>query len=251
MATYNIYFSPTGGTKKVSDILSCTISENAQEIDLLEKGEFGQYFNKDDICVISVPAFGGRVPGSAAKKIKTFKANGAKVVLVAVFGNRAIDDTLIELCDLATSAGFQVIAGIEAVAEHSLGRMYASGRPNAADKSELESFAKKICEKLQNEDLTAPELPGNRPYKEFKATAMKPVVDDTCIDCKKCARECPVDAIHMDDVKAVDAGKCFSCMHCVVGCPKNARHNAPEITKAFEERLRELCAGVKPNKLYV
>lgn len=251
MQVYNIYFSPTGGTKKVSDIIIGAISDSYEEIDLLKKGSFNKCFDSEDVCIISVPAFGGRVPQNACEKIKEFKANGARVALVAVFGNRAIDDTLVELYDLAVSVGFNVIAGIEAAAEHSLVRMYGNGRPNDDDKAELEVFAKKICEKLEREDVMTPNLPGNCPYKDFKASSMSLVVEDACVNCKRCARECPVDAIPMDNVKTVDADKCFSCMHCVSICPMKARHNSPEVTLALEERLRDRCDGIKPNKLYI
>jgi len=251
MPIYSVYFSPTGGTKKVSDIISGAISESFEEIDLLKKGDFNKAFAKEDVCIISVPAFGGRVPQNACEKIKEFKANEARVALVAVFGNRAIDDTLVELYDLAVSVGFNVIAGIEAVAEHSLVRMYGSGRPNDDDREVLEAFAKKICEKLKCGDVTAPEFPGNRPYKDFKASSMSLVVDDACVNCKKCAIECPVNAIPMENVKTVDTDRCFSCMHCVSVCPVKARHTSPEVTSALEERLRDRCGGIKPNKLYI
>ncbi len=37
MSVYNIYYSPTSSTNKVSDILSSAISEKAYEIELLKK----------------------------------------------------------------------------------------------------------------------------------------------------------------------------------------------------------------------
>lgn len=248
---YNIYYSPTGGTKKVADILANAMSDNVQNIDLLKRNKFGNSFNKEDICILSVPAFGGRVPVDNIEKVKTFTANGAVAILVSVFGNRAIDDTLIEFYDTAVSVGFKVVACIEAVAEHSLVRKFGSGRPNADDTAELKSFAKIISEKINNGDHSVPEIPGNRPYKEFKPSAMSLVVDTTCNNCKKCARECPVGAIPMENVKTVDADKCFSCMHCVRVCLKSARRNSPIVINALEERLRERCTEVKPNKLYI
>ena len=251
MATYNIYYSPTGGTKKVADILAGSLSESFENIDLLKKTEDIVSFHEDDLCVISVPAFGGRVPADAIRKLKFFKANKTNAVLVAVFGNRAIDDTLIELYDLAVSLGFETVAGIEAVAEHSLIRLYGAGRPNDQDRTELESFSMQILSKLNNGPSDPPSIPGNRPYKEFKASAMSLEVDDNCINCKKCARECPVAAIPMDNVKTVDAEKCFSCMRCVAVCPKSARHYSPSVLSALNERLRDRCSGVKPNKLYL
>ena len=251
MAVYNIYYSPTGGTKKVADILANAMSDNVQNIDLFKKDRFGNCFNKDDICILSVPAFGGRVPVDNIEKIITFSANGAVAILVAVFGNRAIDDTLIELYDTASSVGFNVVSCIEAVAEHSLVRKFGSGRPNADDESELEVFVKKICDKINDGNYSVPEIPGNRPYKEFKPSAMSLVVDDSCSNCKKCARECPVDAIPKENVKTVDSDKCFSCMHCVRVCLKSARRYSPTVINALEERLKERCSGVKPNKLYI
>lgn len=251
MAVYNIYFSPTGGTKKVSDTVALSLSENKIDIDLMKKKDFGQYFSGEDICVISVPAYGGRVPANALEKIKTFKSSGAKTIIVAVFGNREIDDTLVELNDIVVSLGFKVIAGIEAVAEHSLARIYATGRPDKDDQQEIKMFAKQINEIIHNEEFTKIELPGNHPYEEFKSSAMSLVVEDTCVDCKKCAYECPVCAISLENVKILDTEKCFSCMHCTSICPKNARHNSAELSKKIEERLRDVCTNRKKNKLYI
>ncbi len=248
---YNLYFSPTGGTKRVAEILSHAVADDVISVDLLKKTASMPAFTAEDVCILSVPAFGGRVPQAAINSINTAHANGAKAVLVAAFGNRAIDDTLVELYDVAASVGFEVIAAVEAVAEHSLVRQYGAGRPNEQDQEELACFAKRIVQKLQSDDNTAPVIPGGRPYKEFHPSAMTLVVDDTCINCTRCARECPVDAIPTENVKTVDADKCFSCMHCVAVCPMNARKNSPTVTAALKERLRERCADTKPNTLYI
>ncbi len=248
---YNVYFSPTGGTKRVAEILSHAMADDVTHVDLLKKNASIPAFTAEDVCILAVPAFGGRVPQAAIDSIHAVHANGAKAVLVAVFGNRAIDDTLVELHDVAVSVGFEVIAAIEAVAEHSLVRKYGTGRPNEQDQEELAGFAERILQKLQSGDSTAPVIPGGRPYKEFHPSAMTLVVEDTCINCKRCARGCPVDAIPTENVKTVDADKCFSCMHCVAVCPVNARKNSPTVTATLEERLHERCADTKPNTLYI
>lgn len=244
--TYSIFFSPTGGTKKVCNIVAQGFEGDFAEVDLISKKPYPTEFNEDDICVIGAPAYGGRVPQFEAEKLKTLKGNCAKAVVVAVFGNRAIDDTLAELEDIAKEQGFKVIAGIEAVAEHSLAPMYGTNRPNEADKTELLSFVEKI--KRGN---TCPHIPGNRPYKQAGKAPMKPCVSDKCVNCKLCAKSCPVDAISLEDIKVIDTSKCFSCMHCVSVCPTRARQNDPEVMAGFEERLRDRASGVKPNKLYI
>lgn len=63
MKTYNICFSPTGGTKKVADIVSRGFSEQFEFIDLTEKSfDNNISIKSDDIAIISVPSYGGRVP---------------------------------------------------------------------------------------------------------------------------------------------------------------------------------------------
>ena len=64
--------------------------------------------NKDDLAVISMPVFAGRVPALAVERLRMVKPNGAKCVVVAVFGNRAYDDALLEIQDVTSEMGFQI-----------------------------------------------------------------------------------------------------------------------------------------------
>lgn len=87
MSNYNIHFSPTGGTKKVASILTNSLDGNYQEIDLCQDIE-NMTLTPQDVCLISIPSYGGRVPGVALERMKAITANGAKAVLVCVYGNR-------------------------------------------------------------------------------------------------------------------------------------------------------------------
>ena len=102
MSVYEITFSPTGGTKKVSDIFTKSFSPESTYIDLIsQKTDYTTYaFGPEDICIVSVPSYGGRVPDIAAKRLGQMKGNGAKAVLITVYGNRDYDDTFAELQDV-------------------------------------------------------------------------------------------------------------------------------------------------------
>ena len=145
MKTYEICFSPTGGTKKTADILVKELGEEVQFVDLTDSKEnFSEIaLDKDDVAVIAVPSFGGRVPGTAAERLGQIRGNGAKAVLVCVYGNRAYEDTLVELQDTAKQAEFRIISAVSAVAEHSIARQFAAGRPDARDQAQLHEFAEK------------------------------------------------------------------------------------------------------------
>ena len=67
-----------------------------------------------------MPAFGGAAPQLALDRLSRIHGNGALCVIAAVYGNRAYEDTLVLLEDYAQTAGFQVIAAVSAVAEHSI-----------------------------------------------------------------------------------------------------------------------------------
>ena len=167
MKVYQISFSPTGGTKKAADILTGALNGETEVIDLTNAhGDFGSVaLTKEDIAVIAVPSYGGRVPGTATERLAKVHGNGARAVLVCVYGNRAYEDTLVEMLDTARQAGFNVIAAVAAIAEHSIARQFAAGRPDAEDSKVLAGFAAQIQAKITAGDTSEPALPGNRPYR--------------------------------------------------------------------------------------
>ena len=53
------------------------------------------------MVVISMPVYAGRVPALAVERLKGIKTSGVKCVIVAVYGNRAYEDALVEMQDVA------------------------------------------------------------------------------------------------------------------------------------------------------
>ena len=146
MGHYNIHFSPTGGTKKVADIICVTLEGDFNEIDLCCNIEQTS-LNEEDICLVSVPSYGGRVPATAIERLKKIAGNGAKAVLNCVYGNRAWEDTLTELQDTLEEQGFRCVAALATVAEHSIFRQFATDRPDKKDKTEVIEMAGKVQER--------------------------------------------------------------------------------------------------------
>lgn len=249
-----LYFSPTGGTEKVVRQLG-EVWEEAQKqyVDLSarEPADRAINFAAGDICIVGAPSFGGRVLGLAAERMAQLQGNGALAVPVVVFGNRAYEDTLVEMQDLLTQAGFVVAAGVAAVAQHSMMPQFAAGRPDAEDLAELYAFSARLRAKLESGDTSAVTLPGNRPYKVWGGPSLKPVADETCVHCETCARKCPAGAIPMDDPSLTDNDKCIGCMRCIVVCPMGARSLDAAKIAATAERMKPVFAERKKNELYL
>ena len=253
MKLYNIIFSPTGGTKKVADCLTGALEGDVTTIDLTDsKQDFHAVsLTKDDVAVISVPSYGGRVPAVATEWLGMVHGNSARAVLVCVYGNRAYEDTLVELEDAAKQAGFQVIAAVAAIAEHSIARQFAAGRPDAQDEAQLSDFAKQIQHKLSAADVSEPTIPGNRPYKKAGGAGMAPKPTKECTNCGVCAAECPVQAIDKGNSKKVDEKACISCMRCIAVCPHGARKVNPIMLSAASLMLKKVCSERKECELFL
>lgn len=247
-----IIFSPTGGTAKAADILTKNWT-NTEKIDLSKaETDFAEYqFSAEDIALVAMPSFGGLAPQTAIDRLLQISGNGAKCILVAVYGNRAYEDTLVQMQDAAEKCGFQVIAGVAAVAEHSIAHQYAAGRPDQSDAEQLLAFADKIAAKCAEEQPAKPLLPGNRPYKKAGGAGLVPKSTSSCVSCGRCASLCPVQAIDRSNPKETDGKKCISCMRCVSVCPQNARKVNSIATAAVAAALKKACSQKKENELFI
>ena len=112
-----LYFSPTGGTKKIAERIAACAYESYEYLDVTVQAA-EQSFGPDELVVLAVPVYGGRVPWPVSERLAHVTAQGTPAVIVAVYGNRAFEDALLELRTMAEERGFRVMA---AAAFHSPG----------------------------------------------------------------------------------------------------------------------------------
>ena len=246
--TYILYFSPTGGTRRVMEMLSKGF-DDVKFVDTTVH-PVSLELTENDVCLIGVPSFGGRVPEAALNHLEGLSGNNAKAVAVAVYGNRHYDDTLLELQHKLTDKGLVVIAGIAAIAEHSVVRQFAAGRPDKNDAEELFGFGESIRRKIA-ECGDAVTLPGNVPYKEFGGAPFRPVLSGHCTQCGLCTAECPVGAIPTETPNLTNNEVCFACLRCISICPSKARILPENVIETMTERLRPVCEIPRQNILFL
>ncbi len=165
---------------------------------------------------------------------------------MCVYGNRAYEDTLVEMEDAAKACEFRVTAAIAAVAEHSIISEYAANRPDASDEARLTELAERILQK----DGEATTVPGNRPYKKAGGGGLVPKATSDCVKCGLCAERCPVQAIDPKTLVA-DSKKCISCMRCVRQCPHDARKVSQAMASVAALAIKKACSIRKENELFL
>ena len=109
------YFSPTGGTKTVAGLFAEQLGAPDACTDITVHAE-AKTFTADDRLLVFFPVYGGRVPEPCLARVRALRGADTPVTLVAVFGNRAVDDALLEMRDTLAPLGFRVVASSEITA---------------------------------------------------------------------------------------------------------------------------------------
>ncbi len=247
-----ICFSPTGTTRAVIQRIAYGIGhENIEMIDITRPGDRERqlYAYEDELLIIAVPVYMGRVPALLNGWLNSVKASNTPVVCVVVYGNRVFDNALLELKDILIKRGCIPVAAAACIGEHSFSSPdtpIAEGRPDAYDLNHAESFGREIKEKLlslksldQNLDIN---IPGSYPY--GGVTNLWSVdfiaISSECNQCGICAEECPVGAINSEKSNLIDIEKCITCCACIKNCPQKARTMKPSVVKDAAMRLNKL-----------
>ncbi len=254
----SVYFSPTGSTRGVVEgIVSGLKAENSSMLDVTKKMHrpYAVRTFADELVIIAAPVYYGRIPEAAAECFRSLIGTGTPAIIVVIYGNRAYDDALIELYDIAINRGFIPVAAGTFIGEHSYSSEIlpvASGRPDAADLKKARMFGISIKEKLLRfksaSDALLTGVPGKRPYVEpealyrlreiRKTIPFTPETEETlCTRCNRCIEACPQDAIDPINVLKTDSRECIMCFACIKICPVNARRMAEP---GFFLRVKEI-----------
>ena len=240
-----IYFSPTGNTAKVVNTIGRKIAgDYYKEIDMTVPANRGnkRNFTPSELVIIGVPVYRGRVPEVMAQEIRNLKGNKTPAVILVTYGNRVVEDALLELKDLMTAQGFVPFGGALFSGQHSFNKQIGYNRPDKKDLSVAEDFADDIIEKLKTLDVNRVGLvvAGNRPYKKVGPMSQMPflpVTDMRCIYCMICANYCPMEAISSSNPKAIDPEKCVRCTKCIKVCPVQAKRMTPDTFEDFVKKI--------------
>lgn len=186
-----VYFSPTDGIRKACLNPAMETGKKVKDVDPYSlEGEHS--LGPEDTVIAGMPVFGGRIPGYATEKLTYLKGGGAVASAATIYGNRVFEDVLPELDGCLKAQRFRVGAGTTLLAEHSMIRDVATGRPDNQDRRKMADLGVRILKKLKEEGWQEPQMLGDRPYRDWKQVPVIPLTSVSCISCGLYAARRPV-----------------------------------------------------------
>lgn len=252
-----IYFSATGTTRKIVRAVKGALSVPKVDYNLLRKPVDQEVsVDSDNLLVVAMPVYNGRIPALAAESLKKMKGNNTPAIVIAVYGNREYDDALLEMKLMMQEQGFFVLGCGAFLARHSIFPNVASERPDADDLAQVASFTEQCVAKLAGmasaEGYVAPEVKGNFPLMPLKTVPMKPSSGDDCDCCGICEKVCPVQAITVTGTTAeTNPDLCISCGACITICPIESRQYRGEDYEKFKGKFTARFGARKENETYL
>ena len=240
----NLYFSPTGNTKKILEAISRGMGfPSAEGIDLtLPKhrdawsGEFDA-----DLLLIGVPVYGNTYPSIMLPSLKKLNGEGRLAVPIAVCDNCKIGTALAELSGILKKQGFTIPAAGNFVGEHTCATdeyRLGTGRPDETDLKKAFEFGEKIADKVSTNPADITSVYSGQLYLQCYANGsleaqgyvngglwLRTILvkssrkeTDRCRDCMSCVESCPTGAINADNIEINDQA-CVRCFVYTSVCP--------------------------------
>jgi ferredoxin/flavodoxin len=242
-----VYISPNKTTQMITKELSSLLLLADHEVVEVNIGKGAnrdfksidpQIFNDADLIGIGSPVYHMRVLEPMTDFLeyilpKIIQLNEKVAAFIYLtYGGITTGKALINTANLLEQYDVGVVGGFKVYAPHFWD---IEGYPDDESLNTIQSFYSAMCEKnfkqLESSEVKKifsyqkPIVKIIYPLTEFIGKLREKQVEfDTskCIQCRKCSRECPVDAIEMNVYPERNKEKCIYCYHCTTVCPKDA-----------------------------
>jgi ferredoxin len=226
-----VYFSGTGNTEYIAKAYDVALKRLGHQVQLLAIDKIGQ-LEAHDLLIVGGPIYAGNMPDELINWVrkKVLKSTGNKGIVystsaglqnangVKSIGTKLIKKgyTLIDMPTFEMPRNFYVDKYLPTPISTQLIQLKTASEQVQASVEKLHvADSLSVKESVLSIDLFADlfRIMAKSMGKNFS-------MDESCIGCGKCERECPKQNIRYKDKKYLH--QCMMCTRCIHGCPVNA-----------------------------
>ena len=153
-----IYYSPVGGTERMTRALAEDIANRLNEcspedigvdyFDLRKEEDGSIVLDDETVAIIGMPVYVGKLPLPGARALRRMDANGAMSVAAVSFGGRSYGNALYELRSCAEDQNFRIVGAGGFIISYRAVRGSARSAAPAVDMRALFEFSKAVSAKI-------------------------------------------------------------------------------------------------------
>ncbi len=229
-----IYFSGTGNSKYIAELMAKRLGDSAADAALSIKTGEHPSFASEKPYIFVAPVYAWRLPRVFRDWIEKCGFSGNKKAYFVLTCGDDIGAAGSYIENLAEKSGFEYMGTAAVIMPENYLVMF-DPTPEEEDEGIIISAAEhtaRLCDKIIAErpfDKTKPSLLGhlesgivNSSFYFFYIGARKFYATDACISCGKCVKDCMLNNIRLSDGKPKWGKDCTHCMACICGCPTEA-----------------------------
>jgi len=265
-----IYFSGTGNTEKIKDIIKAelkSLNNKVQEFNLANRNIRNNFkgFESFDAIIFGFPIYYWRAPRLIREWLLTKEGKNRKCSVYFTYGGVHTGVAHHNINHLLDHINFKMVVSAEFIARHTFnlaGFHFMENRPNEEDFKTAREFASLSYKKFIEENIETLSFDSPIKSKEevdkfevtFRRATPTPYIDSIlCTECGLCENLCPTNAMRIEKGKPIRK-KCIRCLRCLISCPEHAIL-IPDMSSRYKHmknslRLTEEVLQSKKSKIY-
>jgi len=235
-----LYFSATGNTGKLAEVIKERFTELGTEVtarDITSYADRQKSIDPEpyDAVVFGAPIHSCRAPRVVREWLRTLDGRGKKCSMFFTYGGFGVHPTHYSTRKILREQNFTVVSSADFPGEHTFnigGWRAMCGRPDTSDFAVAKEYVDKTYDRFTGKDpAILEELPQPEYTDEFldkiesfrfTVVTRLPTRDgEECSMCMICEESCPTGAMNAESGQA-EPEKCIACLGCIAGCPENA-----------------------------
>ncbi len=248
------YFSATGNTQKIANVIQKKLVEegiNVTKLDITSKSsrEKDVAVNQYDAFFFGFPIYSMRAPRVCREWLQKISGRGKKCSVFFTYGGFGKDPAHYYMKELLDKQNLKLVSTAEFLGAHTFNRSgwkAAEQRPNKQDFEIAQDYTIKTIQRFYGQDLnelkdfnkpmfSSSQLDQAEKYRFHIITKLPTRDNNSCSMCKLCEKICPTNA--MDYVKGTaNHDSCIACFRCIANCPDRVLHTN-DLSNTWSKKL--------------